>query len=249
MFATPLYDADFEKLYEPSEDTYVVLDTLEEIRQDLVNWYFPVNTRSTTHSPNKVPICVEIGTGTGIITTFIQKNILGPDRAIYLTTDVNDYACATSIKTNGLNKKKPTDFGMLDTIKCDLVGPLARKCVDLLVFNPPYVPSEEVPDIVKLTQDKKDDDDKINDLLVDLALCGGADGMETTWRLLDNLDSILSDTGMALILFCARNKPEQVVEQFKQKMRLKGVEWKVERVFIRKAGWEELTVWKFVKDW
>ncbi len=229
MFPTPEYDADFSKLYEPAEDTYVLLDTLEEQRQQLIDHF--------AHHGIQAPLCLEIGTGSGIITTFLQRNIVG-NNGIYLTTDLNNYACQTSLRTNSLNRTSKQEPVIIDSIQCNLTTPVIDNAIDLLIFNPPYVPSEEVP---KLPDDVSKIDESA-DLLVDLALCGGEDGMVITNKVLDNLYKTLSQNGVALILFCARNKPDKVVEKFNV-----DNNWNIMKVFERKAGWEYLSVWRFEK--
>ena len=49
---------------------------------------------------------------------------------------------------------------------------------------------------------------------LDLALLGGKDGMAITDKLLRQLEQILSPDGVAYILFCARNKPKEVIKRF-----------------------------------
>lgn len=225
MLPTPDYSADFEKIYEPSEDTFLILDLLEQDLDELKNHTFQ----------NKIPLCVEIGTGTGIITTFLQKHVL-QNKALYLTTDLNNYACATSIDTsrrNNGNKSK------IDSIQCDLTSSVRKEEIDLLIFNPPYVPSEAVPEFKSMEELETNPD-----LLVDLALCGGHDGMIVTNRLLASLRTILAKNGVALILFCARNHPEKVIEEFMLKY---GDLFAVDLRIHRKAGWEVLSVYRFVK--
>lgn len=69
----------------------------------------------------------------------------------------------------------------------------------------------------------------------------GEDGMMITWKVLNNLEEILTGDGVAYILFCARNKPDSVAD----KMRQRG--WKVDVIINRKAGWEVLTILRFAK--
>lgn len=124
------------------------------------------------------------------------------------------------------------DFSVIDTCQMNLTRAILPKAVDILIFNPPYVPAEIVPNI------PNDDRDLT---WLDLALLGGPDGMVVTWELLNNLDSVISDNGVAFILFCARNKPDSV----KREMESRG--WLVDLIMNRRAGWEVLTVLRFMK--
>ncbi|KAK6875608.1 eRF1 methyltransferase catalytic subunit MTQ2 [Candida tropicalis] len=188
MLPTPIIGKiDYEKVYEPSEDSFLLLDCFEQ-EKDFIQAAFK----------ESIPFVTEIGTGSGIVTTFIAKNVL--PKAMFLATDINPHACKTVIET--------------------------------MLFNPPYVPASEIPEIP--TQDE-------DPVWLDLALVGGEDGMVVTWKVLDCLEQTLSSNGIAYILFCARNKPESVAEI----MRERG--WNVEVVIHRKAGWEVLSVLKFSK--
>jgi release factor glutamine methyltransferase len=211
MLPTPDVDADYDKVYEPAEDSFLLLDSLEQEKEY-------INAHYTS------PIVVEIGTGSGIVTTFMHNSIV--PQGIFLTTDLNPHACRSSIATS----KKNGGALFLDSLQADLTSCIRPKLIDILVFNPPYVPAEGVPEVPA-------DEDAYEWL--DLALLGGSDGMIVTDRLLGGLDKILSPNGTAYILFCARNKPKKVSE----KMAEKG--WDSELIINRKAGWEDLSVYRF----
>jgi release factor glutamine methyltransferase len=115
--------------------------------------------------------------------------------------------------------------------------------VDVLVFNPPYVPTSELPDLPQpetLSGLAPMTSFENGSHLLALSYAGGADGMETTDRLLVLLPTILSSRGVAYILLCAQNKPEAV----KERVRAWGSDWAVETVRSsgKKAGWEKLQI-------
>jgi len=109
-----------------------------------------------------------------------------------------------------------------------------------LVFNPPYVPTSELPDLPPgdgATHTSFEDNSK----LLALSYAGGMDGMETTDRLLASLPGILSlQRGCAYILLCAQNKPDKV----KEGIRRWGTGWAVETVANsgKRGGWEKLQI-------
>lgn len=207
---------DYERVYEPAEDTFLLLDCLEQEKPFLDTFF-----------KGKLPTVLEVGTGSGTITTFANLHIL---KGLFLATDINRACCDSVLETHEINGGSP----LLDTLQCSLVDSLRDNCVDVLIFNPPYVPNEGVPQVPANADDH---------VWLDLALVGGNDGMVVTWKLLSKLDRVLTVNGVAYILFCARNKPEQVVETFKQ-----SYPFKVELVIHRKAGWEELSVYKFIRN-
>lgn len=219
MLPTPTTSSvDFNRVYEPAEDSFLLLDLLEQELSFI--------TDNTSSSSTATPIVLEIGSGSGIVTTFMHKSIL--PNGFYLTTDLNLHACEASLDTWAQNEGK---VGRLDAIRASLATALRPNTVDYLIFNPPYVPDEIVP------EQPNDDDDES---WLDLALLGGADGMEVTWLVLDSLDDILATPrGVAYILFCKRNKPESVAKT------MVGRGWNAELLGERKAGWEVLSVWKF----
>lgn len=218
MLPTPiLKDLDYDKVYEPSEDSFLLLDCFEEDLAFLQKRF-----------SGSIPLVTEIGTGSGIVTSFIQQHIL--PGSIFITTDINPHACRTVLKTVHHNSASAN----IDSCQMSLTTGIRRETIDVLVFNPPYVPATEVPDVPTAEDDET---------WLDLALLGGEDGMVTTWQVLYDLENILAPhVGVAYILFCARNKPLEVAET----MRARG--WAVDIVVHRKAGWEVLSVLRFKRD-
>ncbi|XP_025089102.1 hemK methyltransferase family member 2-like isoform X2 [Pomacea canaliculata] len=131
VFATPdtshLSPQDFDLVYEPAEDSFLLLDALE-------SEYFSLRKLRPT-------ICVEVGCGSGICITFLAS-MFGPG-ACYICTDINPTAAKVAAQTADQNKV------LIHPIVCDLTDAIndqLRGKVDILVFNPPYVvtPSNEV---------------------------------------------------------------------------------------------------------
>ncbi|ORX59734.1 S-adenosyl-L-methionine-dependent methyltransferase [Hesseltinella vesiculosa] len=132
MIPTPdlshLTHKDFDHIYEPAEDTFLLLDALEQDANDL-----------KTMKPS---VCLEIGSGSGCVTSFLAK-IVG-NQAVYLTTDINIRACHATCHTALANQAHN-----VETIQTSLVDgllPRLKHKVDVMCFNPPYVvtTSEEV---------------------------------------------------------------------------------------------------------
>lgn len=222
--ATPLTRGiDFSQVYEPAEDSFLLLDCLEAESQYLKETFLNGEKAG-------LPLVLEIGCGSGIVTTFVHQSVL--PKGLYLTGDVNLAACNASLVTSNLNGG--TKY--LDTIRGSLASYLRANAVDLLIFNPPYVPTERVPEF---PAEDANDELRPSDQWLDLALDGGKDGMEVTNDILDNLDAILSPSGIAYILFCLRNQPEVIAKRMAQKG------YKVVKVIERTAGYEVLSVYRF----
>jgi len=118
----------------------------------------------------------------------------------------------------------------------DLAVGVRAGVVDVLMFNPPYVPTEVVVE-----------DGSGEEGWIGVACGGGVDGMEVTIRVLRGLNECLSECGVAYILLCERNKPEAVAEQLRNGEY--GVKWVVEKVGTsgRKGGWEVLGIWRVMR--
>ncbi|KAG0675471.1 S-adenosylmethionine-dependent methyltransferase [Pichia californica] len=227
MLPTPIVpNPDYNLVYEPAEDSFLFLDLFEQLHNEE---YFTKTTPS-----KKFSTVLEIGTGTGIISTFISTNKLIPN-AYHIASDINLNALQTT--KNTFENTRTTKDAYLDTIRCNLTDPFRLNEIDVLIFNPPYVPSESIPLVPSIQDDTNDD-------WLDLALVGGTDGMMITNKVLDSLDSTLSVNGEAYILFCARNNHSKVVTEF-----LKShINFKVENVIARKCGWEELAIYRFIRQ-
>ncbi|KAK9465277.1 S-adenosyl-L-methionine-dependent methyltransferase [Lipomyces arxii] len=217
MFATPSTSGlNIDQVYEPAEDSFLFLDLLQEEVPFLQGRY-----------EASVPLVLELGIGSGIVTTFFHNSIL--TNAMFLGSDVNPYACKAAKDTSKQNGS--TQY--FDVLRTDLWDGLRSGIVDVLLFNPPYVPNEIMPDYEESV--KRDD-------WLDFALLGGADGMEITSIVLDRLGEILNpDGGIAYILFCRRNKPNEVARI----MRDRG--WTATLIGERTAGWEILSIYRFTR--
>lgn len=227
MLPTPIIpNLDIDHVYEPAEDTFLFLDLFENLHN---TDYF----QSSSLFSNKCPLVLEIGSGSGVISTFVSSNKIIPN-ALHLASDINLIALKTTLSTFKSNNSTTSLF---DVIRTNLTDSLRNNQIDLLIFNPPYVPSEDIPPIPSI-----DDDD--NSQWLDLALVGGHNGMLITDLLLDNLNNILSINGQAYILFCARNNHPQVVSVFLKK----NPNFNVICVIHRKCGWEELAIYRFTKN-
>lgn len=227
MLPTPVVpNLDIDHVYEPAEDTFLFLDLFEDLHS---NNYF----KSPSLFSNKCPLVLEIGSGSGVISTFISSNKIIP-KAFHLASDINIIALKTTLSTLKSNNPSSLPF---DTIRTNLTDSLKDNQIDLLIFNPPYVPSEDIPAIPNI-------DDNENSHWLDLALVGGHNGMLITDILLDNLNNALSINGQAYILFCARNNHPQVVSKFLEV----NTKFTVDCVIQRKCGWEELAIYRFTKN-
>ncbi|XP_054668097.1 methyltransferase N6AMT1 isoform X1 [Grus americana] len=211
---TPRYDhvgpdGPFRDVYEPAEDTFLLLDALEQDAARL--------------REARVEICLEIGSGSGVVSTFLASSIIGSS-ALYICTDINPMAAYCTLETALLNNVH------LQPVITDLVKGLSPRLngkVDLLLFNPPYVvtPSEEVESHG-----------------IEASWAGGKKGREVMDRVFPLVPDLLSPGGLFYLVTIKENNPDEILETMK-KHGLEGT-----RVLSRQAGQEMLTVLKFRKS-
>lgn len=248
MLPTPSTShVDSSRIYEPAEDSYLLLDTLSSSTETaFLQQQFPLKT--------PCPLILEVGTGSGVVLAFVNahaKHILGRSDVATLGTDVNSFACKAATQTVELAAKESGDAGaLIDIVLGDLASSLIPGSVDVLIFNPPYVPTEELPSQPENVADEgldKNAEFARDSHLLSLSYAGGVDGMETTNRLLGQIPSVLSERGVAYVLLCKQNKPREVVEQIQTW--LGG--WNADIVGSsgKQAGWEKLCVVRIWRMW
>ena len=252
MLPTPSTDhVSFDRVYEPAEDSFLLLDTLSSIQETA---FLHERFALSASNENASPFIVEIGTGSGLVLAFITAHsrlLFSRSDALTVGIDINSFACKATAETvrTTCNEKascpKPGHGLFLDSLNANLGDTLRPGQVDILVFNPPYVPTEVLPNLF--------DHEKYNQLdngittfeqdshLLALSYAGGTDGMEVTNKVLAELPRLLNpDRGVAYILLCAQNKPDDI----KQRIRNWNSRWAVKTVGSsgKKGGWEKLQI-------
>ncbi|NWI66598.1 HEMK2 methyltransferase, partial [Todus mexicanus] len=164
----------FREVYEPAEDTFLLLDALERDAPRL--------------RQARIEICLEIGSGSGVVSTFLASSIIGSS-ALYICTDINPTAAYCTLETALLNNVH------LEPIITDLVKGLSPRLngkVDLLLFNPPYVvtPSEEVASHG-----------------IEVSWAGGKNGREVMDRVFPLVPDLLSPGGLFYLVTIKDNNP------------------------------------------
>ena len=255
MLPTPSTShVDVNHIYDPAEDSYLLLDTLSapsEIE------YLTNRFNSEQTSPSPTPLILEVGTGSGVVIAFVTANaqkLFGREDLLFLGLDINEHACHATRETvrracrddQGHPRSRAGHGIFIGALQADLTANMTPAAIDMLIFNPPYVPTSELPEALSLSykgrtvsapkHGKFDEDSH----LLSLSYAGGKDGMEVTDRLLYQLPKLLSKRGVAYILLCQQNKPDEVMNR----IRTWGPHWAVETVRRsgKGAGWEKLRV-------
>jgi release factor glutamine methyltransferase len=249
----------FDTIYEPAEDSYLFLDTLSSASE--AAWLSERFSSSTSRSQDPAPpLVVEVGSGSGVVLAFAAanaKHIFGRDDILTLSTDVNSEACKATrqtVYTSIEEKRQKSGARTLFTasLTADLVSPLRPGSVDVLLFNPPYVPTPELPPLptestASQTLNTPEAKFEHESYLLSLSYAGGVHGMETTNRFLDAIPSVLNpDRGVAYVLLCAQNKPEDI----EARIRRDWDGWMAESVGRSgmQAGWEKLVIVRICRE-
>ncbi|EGS23639.1 uncharacterized protein CTHT_0003340 [Thermochaetoides thermophila DSM 1495] len=265
----------FDRVYEPAEDSFLLLDTLSSPSETaFLASRFPCQCTEAITTPS--PFTVEVGPGSGVVLAFLtahaQTLFSRPD-IVTLGVDVNWFACKATGETvrkavkeamapkktgagqgEGNGYKDGTGY-FLSAVQGDLTSALRPGEVDVLVFNPPYVPTDSVPEVfptttTSLATGKPTTTYEEDSCLLALSYAGGKDGMEVTDRLIAQLPQVLSSRGVAYLLLCAQNKPEEVKKKIRSMEGGGPNGWRAETVGTsgKKAGWEKLQIVRIWRD-
>jgi release factor glutamine methyltransferase len=139
---------------------------------------------------------MEIGTGSGYVlcSLILILKSLGIRSPAFLATDINPMASvstADTLSSHGLRDK-------VDIVLADLACSMySTGSIDLLLFNPPYVPTpeEEVDDMGSIAA----------------AWAGGYRGRKVLNRLLPQLPQLMSPEGEVFIVAVQENEPEDII--------------------------------------
>jgi release factor glutamine methyltransferase len=115
----------------------------------------------------------DIGTGSGCLAITLDKE----EKSMHVTaTDISSKALTVARKNN---EKLDADVTFLEG---DMLEPLKGRKFDIIVSNPPYIPSEEY--VENLVKDNEPD----------LALYGGEDGLYFYKRILEGVKDIVNES-------------------------------------------------------
>lgn len=176
---THLGSADYEQLYEPSDDTFLLIDALSADIAGLRQL--------------RPAVCVELGSGSGTVITHLTS-LLAPTVAS-LATDINRAANTATVLTGTRNGQR------IEAVRMDLLSALRPGTIDVLVFNPPYVPTS--PEELHDAEARGD---------ISAAWAGGERGREVLDRLLPHIRTCLAPTAFFYLLGVSENDPAEISE-------------------------------------
>jgi release factor glutamine methyltransferase len=124
---------DEEKVYIPSDDTFLLCDAIHAEKDNLLR----------TIRPEKV---VELGCGSGCVITYLSRLLLDHHYQSFSSMGIDINIDALKLTRNTFENNISKNQLQIDLVQSNLFSAFEHtpfmKNVDVLIFNPPYVPSE-----------------------------------------------------------------------------------------------------------
>jgi release factor glutamine methyltransferase len=206
---------DYEEVYEPSDDTFLLIDGLQ------------LALKEGEICIDKTHTTLEIGCGTGVPTVFLARQIVGAASCLHIVTDINPRALHVAKATAAAN-----GVPSLEAIECDLASALLPRWehgVDVLIFNPPYVPTPN---------------DEVGGNGIEASWAGGLNGRVVIDRAIPQIAKLLSKPrGVGFMITVDDNLPEDLQKQF-HSLALRMEPWvrrraRNEYLTVQKISWIE----------
>lgn len=206
---------DYNHVYEPAEDSFLLLDALEEDLEELRG--------------RRPLICVELGSGSGINITALSKAL---PTSHCLGIDINPYACRATKRTAVANGAH------VDMANMDLLTGMRAGSIDLLIFNPPYVPTDTLGDEEAFNPNPSS---QLNAELI-RSWSGGKSGCDVINRLVEEVYEKMAKGALFYLLLLKENDPEEIGRRLMKHKFTVGI------VKERKLRGEHLFIMKIKKD-
>ncbi|MHA2007003.1 MAG: HemK2/MTQ2 family protein methyltransferase [Promethearchaeota archaeon] len=191
----PKIECDFEEVYYPSEDSYLLMDYFRRVIQG--NYFDGINL-------NKIDNILDIGTGTGIIALFFQMLIVQiPNfNPKIFASDILEESIICAKRNEILNNLN----SQITFLQSDLFKNFPenlKSAFNIVVFNPPYLPSSK--------QIRKN----INKKNIDYSWDGGIKGFELIIQFLEEAKEFLDLKKDHYIYYISSNRTD-VKELYKE---------------------------------
>ena len=197
-------------VYEPCDDSFLLVDALLSDLPSLLR--LPPST------------VLELGCGSGYVSCSLALALKARGvRPVFWGIDINPAATETSRRTFSQHGIACAEFITADLLSC--VAGHCSGCVDVVLFNPPYVPTP---------------DEEVTKPGITRAWAGGSKGRVVIDKALMQVCRLLSPDGVFYLLLLQENDPEQV------RLEMMGYGYEGSEVLRRGTEEEALVVLKFV---
>jgi release factor glutamine methyltransferase len=215
---------DFEFVYEPAADTFLLLDALQ----------YELVEKAIFGGRKDPAIALEIGCGTGVVSVFLRNIWSENNNRSHLhsfVTDINPRALQVAKQTariSGISRDtERLHHSFFETVRCDLASALLPRLtgsITVLLFNPPYVPTPDA---------------EVGSTGIEAAWAGGEHGRRVIDRVIESVARLLEyPDGVAYFVTVDDNKPSELAARFRRL----GLDMRP--LFRRRAHNEFLTIQK-----
>ncbi|KAL3781547.1 hypothetical protein HJC23_000032 [Cyclotella cryptica] len=228
-----LHMKDYQNVYEPSDDTYLLIDAIG-LDIDLMDKSVEHDGESSALVRSRIRRTLEIGCGTGVPSVYLAMRLRyldvhnatvsdsmkenGPsdslesnNSVIHFVTDINPEAIRIAQATAEVNGIPTTEF---KAHQCDLASDLFTELennVDVLIFNPPYVPTP---------------DDEVGSNGIEASWAGGTNGRVVLDRALPQIARLLAyPHGVGYVVVVDDNYPEELAQIMMSQYGVMVVPW------------------------
>ncbi|MFX1488692.1 MAG: HemK2/MTQ2 family protein methyltransferase [Promethearchaeota archaeon] len=168
----PLIRCNYEAVYYPSDDSYLIIDHFRNNIDD--NYFDGIQLEN-------IEKILDLGTGTGIIAIFLQmiKSQNHKFNPQIFASDILEESIKCAKNNEQLNNKN----GQIQFLLSDLFKSFPenlKSTFNIIIFNPPYLPSSEISNVKKVKEKK------------DLGWDGGLLGFELIIRFLHDAKYFLN---------------------------------------------------------
>ena len=210
---------DFENVYEPAEDSFLLIDSIE---MELEHMKFDKTQKIKS---------VELGCGSGLISICYLSKLrqLNINNYEHYCIDINKDAVDL---TQRLLKNYKLDEGV-KVKEGDLFNNFDENMkFDIIIFNPPYV-----------TTDKEEYEKALKEKNIYAAWAGGDKGSETINRFVKDLKNFINDNTVIFLLLSKENEYGNIINNMKE---LYNMDWEI--LMRKRYKNERLAVIKFQKN-
>ena len=193
----PIINYIFENIYAPSDDTYLIIDYFKKKIDH--NHFDGIKIQ-------EIKRILDIGTGSGAIAIFFQiikTNNPNFNPVIY-ASDISEEA----IECAKLNEKANNFDNKIKFIQSDLFKSFPdtlKNSFDIIVFNPPYLPSSELIN------------DSINKAKIDYSWDGGKKGYEIIIKFLENVNKFIKKDSYMYYISSSKSNLNKLVDYIVEK--------------------------------
>ena len=215
---------DFLNVYVPSEDTFLLIDSLElELDNININSYFNNKEKINT---------IELGCGNGLVScSFLSKL----NQLINIENNINHYCIDINKDALNLTKNLLSKYNLNKNtffLESDLFDSIDKNITfDIIIFNPPYVTTDD--DEYKRALKEKD---------IYAAWAGGKKGSETINKFVDKLKGRINNKSIIFLLLSKENDYNSIINNL-----MTQYDFKFELLMRKQFKNEKLAVFKFYK--